>query len=233
MASEDRSSESVSGISSLAYVVFVLAAAVAVYAFVTVARDGEQRRRCGAMCIMHPNYVENDRTAPDFTLTDAAGAQVSLSSYRGKVVVLNFWTKTCGPCMEEMPEIATLTKVLKDRDDVAVLTVSTDDGPADVKDTLRSVLREDPPFRILFDPDQKVVAGKFGTHLYPETWIIDKRGVIRARFDGAREWSNSAVVEMIDEIRHGGYCPLEVKDSRPQGDAAKTCKEIGGDLRGS
>lgn len=234
MATErDDTRDSIGAFSSLAYIVFVLASAIAVYAFVTVAREGETRRRCGAMCIMHPNYVNDDRTAPDFTLTDAKGAKVSLSSYRGKVVVLNFWTKTCGPCMEEMPEISTLTKVLRDRKDVAVLTVSSDDGPEDVRDTLKAVLREDPPFEILFDPDQKVVAGKFGTHLYPETWIIDKRGVIRARFDGAREWSDSAVVEMIDEIRNGGYCPVEIKDSRPQGEAAKTCKEMGNMLGGS
>ena len=160
--------------------------------------------------------------------------ETKLADYRGKVVVLNFWTKTCGPCLEEMPEIADLTKILKDgRDDVAVLAVSTDDGPDDVKDTLKSVLREDPPFRIAFDPDQKVVAGKYGTHLYPETWIIDKNGIIRARFDGSRQWSNSAVVEMIDEIRHGGYCPIEVKDQKPSGDGAKACKEIGGLGNGS
>jgi peroxiredoxin len=215
-------------VASLAYVVFVLCAGAAVYGFVTVAREGESRRRCAAMCLLHPNYAAANKLAPDFTLKDMNGANVTLSQYRGKVVVLNFWTKTCGPCLEEMPEIADLAKILKDRDDVVVLAVSTDDGPDDVRDTLKSVLKSDPPFQIAFDPDQKVVAGEYGTHLYPETWIIDERGVIRARFDGAREWSSSAVVELIDELRHGGYCPVEIKDGKPSGEATKVCKDIGG-----
>ncbi len=226
---ERDGSDSVGVFSTLAYVLFVACAGLAVFAFVSVARDGETRRRCGALCLLQPNYVAHDRTAPDFTLSDMQGQKVTLSSYRGKVVVLNFWTKTCGPCLEEMPEISDLTKILNEgRDDVAVIAVSADNGPDDVKDTLKSVLREEPPFRIVFDPDQKVIAGKYGTHLYPETWIIDKRGIIRARFDGSRQWSNSAVVEMVDEIRHGGYCPVEIKDGKPEGDGAKACKEIGG-----
>jgi thiol-disulfide isomerase/thioredoxin len=93
----------------LAHVAFVLAAAVGVYAFVSVAKEGEARRRCSATCLLRPNYAGYEKKAPDFKLKDLQGHDVSLESYRGKVVVLNFWTKTCGPCMEEMPEIADLT----------------------------------------------------------------------------------------------------------------------------
>ncbi len=45
------------------------------------------------------------------------GQQVKLSSFRGKVVVLNFWTKTCGPCLEEMPSVAELAKIAQSRSD--------------------------------------------------------------------------------------------------------------------
>jgi peroxiredoxin len=209
---------------------FAAVAALLVYSFVSVAKEGELRRRCTASCLLRPAYMGADRKAPDFVLKDMSGKDVSLSSYAGKVVVLNFWTKTCGPCLEEMPELADLTEVLRDRRDVAVLTVSTDDGPDDVRDTLKTVLptRKEAPFPVLFDPDSKVVGAKYGTHLFPETWIIDKRGVIRARFDGAREWTNPAVVELIDQIRKGGWCPLEVKDGRTTGEAAGLCAEIGG-----
>ena len=92
---------------------------------------------------------------PVFALKNMTGATVNIESYRGKVVILNFWTKTCGPCLEEMPELADLARILKDRSDVAVVTVSTDDGPDDVRDTLKTVLRGDPPFEVLFDPDSK------------------------------------------------------------------------------
>src|SRR4030095_16576884 len=113
--------------------------------------------------ILRPNYAGYEKKAPSFTLKDTKGHDVSLESFRGKVVVLNFWTKTCGPCMEEMPEIADLARILKPMDDVAVVTVSTDETAQEATDTLKSVLREEAPFQVLMDPDAKVVKGKFGT----------------------------------------------------------------------
>ena len=210
------------------YIGFVLLAGFIVYSFVASAREGELRRRCSPTCLLRPDYAGADKKIPSFTLTNMKGAKVALDAYRDKVIVLNFWTKTCGPCLEEMPEIVELTKILKDRKDVAVVTISTDDGPEDVRATLKSILREEAPFEILFDPDAKVVAGKFGTRLYPETWIVDKRGVIRARFDGARAWSNPAVVELIDQVRVGGYCPIDIREGRPTGEGARVCADFGG-----
>lgn len=213
----------------LAYLGFVAAAAVAVYSFVSIAKDGELRRNCSAMCLMKPAYAGANRKLPSFELADMTGKKVSSDAFRGKVLVLNFWTKTCGPCMQEMPEIAQLAQVVKDRKDVAVVTVSADLGPADVHDTLYTVLRgQDPPFPVLFDPDQKVIGDKFGTKLYPETWIVDPRGIIRARIDGARPWAGSDVMELIDNLSSGGYCPLEVSDGRTTGKAAHLCEEMAG-----
>jgi hypothetical protein len=51
---------------------------------------------------------------------------------------------------------------------------------------------------VLFDPDKSVVRGKFGTRLYPETWVIDPEGVIRVRIDGGRDWSAPIAIEMIE-----------------------------------
>src|SRR5215472_8401012 len=207
---------------------FVLGAAFFVYTFVSAAREGEARRRCGSLCLLHPDYAGADRRVPSFSLSDMRGRTVTSDGLRGKVVVLNFWTKTCGPCLQEMPEIVELTKILRDRSDVAVVTVSTDEGPDSVKDTLKAVLKEEPPFPILFDPDSNIVGGKFGTHLFPETWILDKRGVIRARFDGPREWSNAAVVELVDELRADVYCPVRVREGKPEGEAAAICRSLAG-----
>lgn len=213
----------------VAYGAFVLAAATLVYGFVTVAREAETRRRCAPTCLLKPAYAGADRTAPGFDLTDMDGQHVTLASYKGKVVVLNFWTKTCGPCLEEMPDLVTLTNILEPRKDVAVVTISTDEGPAAVKDTLGAIFKsERPPFRVLFDPDSKVVGGAYGTRLFPETWIVDKHGTIRARFDGARDWTNPAVVEFVDQLRNDGYCPIEIKAGRTTGEAAGVCQELAG-----
>jgi peroxiredoxin len=209
-------------------VAFVVVASLFVYGFVSVTKEGEARRLCSAPCLLHPDYMAADRRAPSFALKDLHGATVTLDSLRGKVVVLNFWSKTCGPCLEEMPDLAELTKIIKDRPDVAVVAVSIDDGPDDVRPTLKTVLRGDPPFTVLFDPDAVTVGGKYGTRLYPETWFIDKRGVIRARFDGAREWNSPLIVNYIDSLREGDYCAVKIDDRTLSGKAGMICDEMTG-----
>jgi thiol-disulfide isomerase/thioredoxin len=209
---------------------FVAGAAILVYSFVATARESETRRKCGAFCLLQPSYAGAERRLPTFELKDLEGRTRKSSDWAGKLVVLNLWTKTCGPCLEEMPAFAQLAKVLQSRKDVVVAAVSTDDDPTEVKDTLKSILREPPVFETLIDPDAKVVDGKFGTDLFPETWIIDPQGIIRARFDGARDWSDAAVVEVVDEIRAGTYCPLSIKAGKlsSNADAVRLCQIVGG-----
>lgn len=207
---------------------FVVVAALFVYGFVGVTKEGETRRVCSTPCYLHPDYLAADRRAPDFTLKDMKGNPVHLDSLRGKVVVLNFWTKTCGPCREELPELAEFTQVLADRPDVVVLAVSTDDGPDDVRATLQTALRAEPPFQVLFDPTLGTVKDRYGTHLFPETWFIDKRGVIRARFDGARDWTNPLYVNFVDSLRSGDYCSVKIEGDTLGGKAGAICREMTG-----
>ncbi|MFO0674974.1 MAG: TlpA disulfide reductase family protein [Polyangiaceae bacterium] len=227
MARESKKDGVFASLQTVLQLGFIGAAAVAVFSFVSVSRDSEMRRRCTPLCMLRPNYAAANRKAPNFTLKDMKGKDVTLASLAGKVVVMNFWTKTCGPCMEEMPEVAELARVLSTHDDVAFLTVSTDEGPEAVRDVLGAVLRFGPnkelPFPVLFDPDMTVVGDKFGTHLFPETWILDKRGVVRARFDGARSWTNPVVVELVEQIANDGYCPAEFTDGRPSREAQRLC----------
>jgi peroxiredoxin len=211
-----------------AQLAFVVVAALFVYGFVAVTKEGETRRVCSAPCFLRPDYLAADRRAPNFSLKDMRGNTVTLDSLRGKVVILNFWTKTCGPCLEEMPELAEMTKIVRDRSDVVVLAVSVDESPDDIRPTLQTVLREEPPFTVLVDPGADIVNGKYGTRLFPETWFIDKRGVIRARFDGARDWANPLVVDFIDALRRGDYCSVKIDDRSLRGNAAKLCDEMTG-----
>ena len=212
----------------LAQLAFVVVAALFVYGFVAVTKEAEMRRECSAPCYLHPDYLAAEKRAPDFQLKDQKGATVSLQSLRGKVVLLNFWSKTCGPCLEEMPSLAELTQILHDRKDVVVVAVSIDDGPEDVAPTLQTVLRGPAPFQVLFDPDAKTVSSTYGTKLFPETWLIDKSGVIRARFDGAREWNSPLVVNFIDALRGGDYCPVKIDGKSLAGKAGRICEEMAG-----
>ena len=153
------------------------------------------------------------------------GHKVRLADYRGKVVVLNFWTKTCKPCIEEMPAVAELARIARDRSDFVVLTVTSDDGPDAVRDTLKVALEgADPPFPVLFDPELDVIGTRYGTHLFPETWIIDPDGIIRARFDGSKNWSSSLAVEVIEKLGRAS-CPMEFYKSQPQGQFAGLCQD--------
>jgi peroxiredoxin len=214
--------------SALIQLAFVVLACTAVYAFVSMARDSETRRACIPVCAMRPSYAARNRLAPDFELEDTAGGKVKLSQFRGKTVVLNFWTTTCQPCLEEMPSIAELAKVLRHRKGTVVLTISTDPNKDVALSTIKTVLREAPPFQVLMDPEADVVRDKYGTHLFPETWIVDPQGVIRARFDGARDWSNAIVLDLIDSFVRPASCGIEFESGNPMGPEAAICDDSAG-----
>src|SRR5690606_20470386 len=98
----------------LAQIAFILVASVAVYSFVRAAQSDYRFSSCQALCQLRPNYAGMDRRVPDFTLTDLNGQPVAFSSFLGDgPVVLNFWTRTCKPCLEEMPDLAAMTKILE------------------------------------------------------------------------------------------------------------------------
>jgi peroxiredoxin len=211
----------------LAQLAFAVLAAVGVYSFLTTARDGERRRLCTPACALRPNYANANRTAPDFELPTLDGSTKKLSDYRGKVVILNFWTKTCRPCLEEMPSLADFARVLEaDHPDIKMLTISTDETVADAHDTLVSVLNGEPPFVTFVDAENKVVAERYGTKLYPETWFIDKNGVIRARFDGARDWMKPLHLEFAQSLRGPVTCAIDFEKQRPDGDLAGMCNDV-------
>ena len=77
---------------------FILVAALFVFGFVQSAKNDELRSACTATCALAPTYAGRSLTAPDFSLPDLQGQQRSLSSFRGKTVVLNFWASWCDQC---------------------------------------------------------------------------------------------------------------------------------------
>lgn len=210
----------------LAQIGFIVLASLGVYGFVTAASDGEARRACAPLCALRPDYAAENRTAPDFELPALGGGKVRLSDYRGKTVIVNFWTKTCQPCLEEMPSLANLAKALRANPDVVLLTVSTDESFDDVKATMQSVLGYEPPFPILLDPDADVVSGKYGTKLFPETWFIDRDGVIRARFDGPRDWASPLVLDLAASFGRTKSCDVSFSNGKLEGGDVGQCADL-------
>ena len=132
--------------------------------------------------------------APDFTVQDA-DRKVVLDQFRGQVVVLNFWASWCGPCVEEMPSLVELQHRFKDKG-VTVVGVSIDvDG-----DAYHKFLKDyKVDFLTVRDPDQKT-SSLYGSFKWPETYIIDRNGIVRRKFIGAVEWTQPEIVDFLSKL---------------------------------
>jgi len=139
----------------------------------------------------HPTLVGN--TAPDFTVQDA-DRKVTLHDLRGKVVVLNFWATWCPPCVEEMPSLVKLQSNLKDR--VVVLAVSVDEDERSYRAFLK---KNNVDLLTVRDPQQKSNE-LYGTFKFPETYIIDRQGVVQRKFIGPVDWTRQDVVEYLNKL---------------------------------
>lgn len=124
--------------------------------------------------------VEKDRKpAPDFTLEDADGKSVTLSSLKGRVVLLNFWATWCGGCKVEIPWFVAFEKKYTNRG-LAIVGVSMDD------DGWKSVR----PFLAQHEVNYPIVIGndnlgkQFGLKSMPMTLLIDRNGKIAATHAG-------------------------------------------------
>lgn len=114
--------------------------------------------------------------APDFTLRDINNQEVSLSDYRGKVVLVSFWATWCGPCKVEMPHLDKLDAELEDRG-FEVLSISTDDARA--ASTVKPYIKKNGyQFTVLLDKTTTVVSKYNPAKTLPYTAIIDREGRI-------------------------------------------------------
>ena len=132
--------------------------------------------------------------APNFTVQDS-DRKLTLADYRGKVVVLNFWATWCPPCVEEMPSLVELQQRLKDKG-VTVLAVSLD---ADEGAYHKFLKDHGVNLITVRDPDLKS-SDLYGTFKYPETYIIDRSGILRRKFIGAMNWNDPEVVDFLGKL---------------------------------
>ncbi len=121
--------------------------------------------------------------------------KVTLSQFRGQVVVLNFWATWCPPCVEEMPSLVQMQQKMKDKG-ITVLAISVD-----VDDGAYKKFLQDHNVNLLAvrDADQKS-SDLYGTFKFPETYIIDRNGVVRRKFIGAVDWTEPDVIEYLEKL---------------------------------
>jgi peroxiredoxin len=143
-----------------------------------------------------PTGVGEYTVAPDFTLPDLNGTKVTLSDYRGKVVLLNFWATWCPPCRLEMPTMEEAYRKYKDQG-FAVVAVSVDTGPTSA---IQDFLHEfGLTFQILLDPQMETLKS-FDSFSLPTTIVIDRQGFIRARELGYRDWTDEQSTALITDL---------------------------------
>jgi cytochrome c biogenesis protein CcmG/thiol:disulfide interchange protein DsbE len=136
--------------------------------------------------------------APSFTAKDLhTGATRTLADYRGEVVLLNIWATYCEPCKVEMPSMEELYKAYGPRG-VHIVAVSIDDVVGE--DSIRAYAKGlGLTFEILHDPTHTIERAYQATG-YPESFVIDRDGVIRRKWISATDWNAPASRALFDEL---------------------------------
>lgn len=143
--------------------------------------------------------------APDFTAVDLSGAPVSLSDYRGRVVLVNIWATWCPPCLEEMPSMQRLYEQLQETDfEILAVSVDARAGELDAAgrpggDLATFAAEMGLTFPILHDPDGRIQR-IYQTTGVPETFLVGRDGVIYKKVAGGTNWDAPVNVELVRRL---------------------------------
>jgi cytochrome c biogenesis protein CcmG/thiol:disulfide interchange protein DsbE len=181
-----------------AIVLTIVCGALIFRSFTEAAWEGMLWKQTSDMAQVAPNFEERDldkaKKVPDFTLKDRFGNLVKLSQFdTADLLLVNLWSSGCPACKQEIPSLQEMDRKLPELGRVALITITIDDEWKDVA----SYFPQGTDLRVLFDPENKIVKGIFGTTKFPETFIIDKERRVRARFDGVRNWHSPVMFEYV------------------------------------
>jgi peroxiredoxin len=145
-----------------------------------------------AQPVRSPAAASQERPAPDFTLPDLNGAQVSLAQFRGRPVVINFWATWCPPCRDEIPRLVEAYQ--REKDGVVFIAIS--DEPANV---VGPFVKENAiPYVNLLDSGDRV-SSVYGIKALPTTLFISRDGEIEVYYTG--EMSARIIEEGLRRIK--------------------------------
>jgi len=178
----------VSKSSSIKQIVFLIILVIAVV-LVVVGVVSKHRENAGKI-------ITNGDRAPEFRLPNLNGQMINLSDFRGKVVMVHFWATWCPPCVEEIPTLAYLNQQLTGSD-FAMLPVSVDESGATAVNSF--LQQKGLNLSVLLDPD-RATAGRYGTFKFPETYILDREGIVRYKLIGPGDWRDPAAIKIIKDL---------------------------------
>jgi cytochrome c biogenesis protein CcmG, thiol:disulfide interchange protein DsbE len=147
---------------------------------------------CGCYSGSRPPRIGT--AAPEFTVQDSQNT-VTLSQFHGQVLVLNFWATWCAPCVEEIPSLVEMQRRMKAKG-VTVLAVSVDVDESAYKQFVKD---HNVNLLTVRDPSGKS-NGLYGTFKFPETYIVDRNGVMRRKFIGAVDWTGPEITEFLGKL---------------------------------
>jgi DsbE subfamily thiol:disulfide oxidoreductase len=144
-----------------------------------------------------PKVVAVGFQAPDFHVTKAGGSDdLSSGELKGKVLFINFWASWCDPCKEEMPSVDAVFKEFGSNKDFRMITILYRDSDANGLTYLQS---KGFSFPVYIDPDA-MSAKNFGVTGVPETYIVDKNGVLRRKMIGPADWTSPEERSLIASL---------------------------------
>jgi thiol-disulfide isomerase/thioredoxin len=138
----------------------------------------------------HPDNI--GKPAPEFAISDGVQS-VDLAKLRGKVVVLNLWASWCPPCVEELPSLLAMQHQLPG---IAVVAVSIDQDDAVYRNFL---LKHHVDLVAVRDESQRINA-LYGTVQIPETYVIDRQGILRRKFVSSQDWTSPEIVSYLTKL---------------------------------
>jgi peroxiredoxin len=138
--------------------------------------------------------IKGDKKVPDFSLRDLNGNKVEMKQFKGKIILVNFWTTWCGPCKEEMPGLELLHQQFKEKNFV-LLSISVDFER--LERVQEFINKHHYAFPVLLDPQGETL-DLFGVKGVPTTFLIDKTGRMIGKATGRRDWKKPEVFSLIN-----------------------------------
>ena len=145
----------------------------------------------------YDKYKVESGFKPDFTIKNAIGEDVTLSDYKGQVVILNFWASWCPSCVEEMPEIQAVHDSLGEGK--VLLTINHTDGQKETRELADKFLEKSGyDLNVLYDTEKEAF-NVFGVKSIPQTFIIDREGMVVYKIEDATDKETiDALLRLVD-----------------------------------